>query len=643
MKLPSMKFSNKEIAPAVLLIIGTGLIILKWLSTGVSGETDSITHYQIARYAFKYPGHFLDTWGKPLFTILSSPLAQFGYTGAIAFNLVCGLLSAWFAYLIARKMEYRHAWLAIVFTIFTPVYLFNMFTSLTEILFSLVLIASIYLFISKRFIWSAIVISFIPFARTEGLMFIILFIFPLVWMKQYKSLPFLFAGFIIFSITGWPMYHDPFWFFTKMPYNSGGSDLYGKGSFWYYFNQMNYILNYPLLILSITGLVYILLNLKKGFSNLHDIKYVTLYFLILFSIFGFILAQSFLWWQGLMGVLASTRFIACVLPLTAIISLTGFEWVMEKAKANKSVYLVTGAFIISLVVYKPFTYNILPMKSAINFAVMEKLTDWLKTSPYNNHKAFYSDPMFPFYMEMDPFDQQKCFRLYNYEKVDPATFLQPGELLVWDAQFAGYEGRLPFDSLMKNNNLRLLNIFTPVEAFTIIGGEKYKLAVFMKAPRDTTHTVYKQFYLNDFEGDLPEDQMKHITTEKSSSGKQSIILTPDFIYSPAKEDKLKNLPGFSNISLRASARILNPSTTEKGEIILVVSTENPEHKIYKYVIAKDSDTKYKPGEWFDLSFTDVIERDTPVDGNYKVYVWYTGKNKIYVDDLKLEWMQVGSK
>jgi len=93
--------------------------------------------------------------------------------------------------------------------------------------------------------------------------------------------------------------------------------------------------------------------------------------------------------------------------------------------------------------------------------------------------------------------------------------------------------------------------------------------------------------------------------------------------------------------LRASARILNPSTTEKGEIILVVSTENPEHKIYKYVIAKDSDIKYKPGEWFNLSFTDVIERDTPVDGNYKVYVWYTGKNKIYVDDLELEWMPVG--
>ena len=119
-------------------------------------------------------------------SILSSPLAQFGYTGAVAFNLICGLLSAWFAYLIAKRMEYRYAWVAIVFTIFTPVYLFIMFSSLTEILFSLVLISAIYLFISNRFIWSAIIISLIPFARTEGMMYIILFIPAFARMKQYN-------------------------------------------------------------------------------------------------------------------------------------------------------------------------------------------------------------------------------------------------------------------------------------------------------------------------------------------------------------------------------------------------------------------------------------------------------------------------
>ncbi len=636
-----MKFNNKKLSLIALCSSAIVLIILNYLSTGVNGETDSIAHYQLARYAFKYPEYFLNHWGKPLFTILASPLAQFGYSGAVVFNLICGLFSAWFAYLIAKRLEYRHAWAAIIFTVFTPLYLIIMFTSLTEILFSLVLISAIYLFISKRFVWSAIAISLIPFARTEGVMFVVLFIPSFLLIKQYKALPFLLTGFVFFGLTGLPQYHDFFWFFTKMPYSINSSSLYGSGSFWYYFGMLGEIMNYPLIILVITGLIFIAWNLiRKGVNNLHDIKYVTLYFLIIPSIFGFILAQSFLWWKGL-GVLASNRFIACILPLVSIISLIGFEWIMEKAKSIRIIYFSLGVFIISIVVYKPFTHNHLPMKTGINFAVMQDLTTWLKTTPYSNRKAFYSDPMYPFYMNLDPSDPDRCFRAYSYENEDPSALMKPGELLIWDAQFTGFEGHLPFDSLMKNNNFRLLNIFTPIESFTIIGGEKYKLAVFMKAPRDTTRNVYKQFYFNDFEGSLPENNAKQITSRFSYSGNHSFQISPDCIYSPSAEGKLKSLPGVSNISLRASVRILNPSATEKGNILLVLSIEEPGHKVYKYNAVKDSESSNKPGEWFEIKFTDVISHNIPVDGSYKVYVWYTGKNNIYIDDLTLDYMPVG--
>jgi hypothetical protein len=635
-----MKFTEKAIVPFVLFLTGLIVVSIQLLSSGVTGETDSITHYQIARYAFKYPEYFLNHWGKPLFTILASPLSQFGYIGTVSFNILCGLVTAWFVFRVAKRLEYRYAWLAIVFTVFMPGYLFIMYSGLTEILFSLVLVISIYLFVSERFIWSAIVISLIPFSRTEGVMYLALFFPVFIWIKQYKALPFLLTGFILFGLIGLPYYHDFFWFFTKMPYSTSSSALYGSGSFWSYFREMDYYMAYPLLILSVLGLVFISLNFKSGFKNLRDIKFVTLYFLILPAFFGFILAQSFLWWKGL-GVLASTRFMACVLPLSAIVAVTGFEWVMEKAKANKAIYYVLGTFIIALVVYKPFTYNQIPMKTGINFAVMEQLAAWLKASPYSKHKAMYSDPMFPFYMDMDPFDQNQCFKVYDYQNTDPASLLKHGQLMVWDAQFAGYEGHLPFDSLMKNSNLRLLNMFTPMESFTIIGGEKYKIALFIKEPKDTAQAVYKQLYFNDFESNLPEDQSKNTTNKFSKSGKNSILLSPENIYSPAIEGKLQNLPGISNVSFRASVRILNPSTSEKGQIILALSIEDQQHKVYRYLVAKDTDVKSEPGKWFQLSLTDMVDRNNPVDGNYKVYVWYTGKGKIYVDDLKLEYMKVG--
>jgi len=637
-----MKFNNKTLAPLVLAGIFIVLIILLFLSTGVNGETDSIAHYQLSRYAFQHPEFFVDHWGKPLFTILSSPLAQFGYTGAIVFNLICGLLSAWFAYLIVKRMNYRHAWVAMVFTVFTPIYLFIMFSSLTEILFSLVLISAIYLFVSKRFFLSAIVISLIPFARTEGVIFIVLFIPALICMKQYKALPFLLSGFVFFSLLGLPVHHDLFWFFTKMPYSTGSSAFYGHGSFWIYFRRMVTLMNYPLLILGLTGMGYILANLKKGLKNLGDIKIATMYFLIIPCFFGYILAQSFLWWKGL-GVLVSDRFIASVLPLSAILASTGFEWIMERVKLNKIIYWVTGAFIVILVVYKPFTYKILPTKTGQSNAAMQELTTWLKASPYHDRQPYFTDPMFPFYMGLDPFDPKKSTKVFQFDNIDPASILKPGELLIWDAHFAGYEGHLPFDTVMNNNNLRLLKIFMPKQEFTVFGNIDYKLAIFMKAPRDTTRSTYKQLYFNDFENGFSAEQMNLVSTEFSSGGKQSILLTPKNVYSPGMEHMLIDLPGTGDVWLRASVRILNPSADEIGKINLVISIDDREHKIFKYKAVQDSEVGHKPGEWFSLTLTAEVDRNIAVGGWYKIYVWYTGKNKIYVDNLKLEYLPVGTE
>jgi hypothetical protein len=109
-----MEVTNKTIAPYILLFTGIALAGIQLLSTGVNGETDSITHYQIARHAFKYPQLFFDHWGKPLFTLLSAPFAQLGYIGSVVFNLLCGLWSSWFAYLISKRLGYPNAWAAII-------------------------------------------------------------------------------------------------------------------------------------------------------------------------------------------------------------------------------------------------------------------------------------------------------------------------------------------------------------------------------------------------------------------------------------------------------------------------------------------------------------------------------------------------
>ena len=154
-------------AVIVLAFLTVGFVILSLLSPLIRGEADSICHYNIARYAFQYPHLFLDHWGKPLFTALSAPFAQFGYEGSKIFNILCGIFAALFVFLTARNLNYKNALAGIIFVLFTPVFTLNIFSSLTEFLFSLVLIAGIYFFSKQRYILSAVIILF-PAIRKVG-------------------------------------------------------------------------------------------------------------------------------------------------------------------------------------------------------------------------------------------------------------------------------------------------------------------------------------------------------------------------------------------------------------------------------------------------------------------------------------------
>jgi hypothetical protein len=217
-------------------------------------------------------------------------------------------------------------------------------------------------------------------------------------------------------------------------------------------------------------------------------------------------------------------------------------------------------------------------------------------------------------MDSDPFNKELNYRVYSFGEVDPPSWLEDGELLIWDTHFAGYEGHLPFDTIMKDPEMRLINIFTPLESFTVIGGQKYKVAIFMKAPRDSTRSSWYPF--------------RQLDTE--------CTLSPQALYSPGFEGKLTELPGTSTVAIRASTRVMYPEKEEQGQVNVVISIEDAKKVMYRYILGKDSKTDIKPGEWYTVEASEVIDRRIPEGGTYKVYVWYTGKGSVKVEGLKVE-------
>lgn len=619
-----------------LAIVSIILLSLWLASTGIFAEADSVGHYQIARYAPWHVELFFDTWGKPLFTILASPMAQFGYWGAVMFNIACGVLTAWLAYGISKELEFKFPWLVIVFVVFTPDYIIILFTALTEILFSTILVLSIYLFSKKRFSLAALVISFIPLIRSEGIVYILLFAIVLVWVRAYRSLWPLVVGILLFSLAGWPVFHTPFWLIKANPYALTGH--YGSGSFWYYLMRMPGAYGIPLLALLVLGFVFLGVDLVKKKPSLHEVKTITMYFLIIPSFLGYILLQSFLWWQGLMSVLASTRFLACVLPLGAILAAGGFSTILSRIDKSKFAVGVVVAAVLVMVASVPIVKRMLPMHDGPNYKVMRNCADWLKNSQYRNRRFLYSDPIFALFMDIDPFSPKQGMKLWGKQIFDSGDD-KPGDILIWEPQFAGFESGIPIEPLIQKAGSKQRARFLPESNFTVIGGRDYEIIVLELKALDTTEAKSNTLAYFDWEsgdGSMPAPVPDDLA---GKAGNHCTKLTPSNPFSKSAEDLLSAIPVPGSVELSTSARVWLPPKANADDIKLVVTTETEDHKLINYNVTKGSDHPFAAGKWNVLARVDRVQTSNSSHDRFKIYLWYTGNDYALVDDLKVEYKQ----
>ncbi len=469
------KINEKKFVYSCLISLFIIFIILSFLSQGAYGGADNITHYDISRYAFKYPHLFLNSWGKPLFTALSSPFAQFGFNGIKIFNIIIGLLTAYFSYLIVKEINYKNAFLVILFVVFSPLYFIMLFTSLTEILFSFVVILAVYLFFKDKYVFSAIVISFLPFARNEGFVIIPIFLLAYLINKKYKAIPFLITGVLFYSIIGYFYYHDFFWVITQNPYTLRKS-IYGSGSLFHFVKSTKSIIGIPLGILLLIGLFYYILQFFRN-GKTTKVKIINEMVLIFLPFLVYFFAHSYVWWRGLGGSLGLIRVIAGVIPLAAIISLKGYNFIDKLLSFNKSFKYVLLIFTIFIVVRTTFITYKMPIKYSPAEQLIEETSNWLKSSKYNKEKIFYFDPYFNFYLHLDPYDNERSRWMIHVAALNENDVSENG-IIIWDAHFGPNEGRMPIKRLLSNKNFKLLKVFHPVKNFKVLGGYNYEIYVF---------------------------------------------------------------------------------------------------------------------------------------------------------------------
>ena len=480
------KFLSKKAtdyyAMGLFAVLFIAFVILSYLSDGSYIGGDTYVRYMLSKYAFHNPENLLYNWGKPIYIAIATPFAQFGYNGFKLFNVISGFSTALLAYSICRKLKFDNSWLVVLFVCFSPIFYMLMFTGMTEIFFGFIIMLSIYFIVKDKYILSAIVLSFLPIIRNEGVAIWILFIFLYSIRKRYKAIPFLLTGFLFYSICGWFYYHDFWWLITQSPYKPGGVSIYGHGVWNFYFINLRLTLGIPLTVLFVAGILAVVYEvfIKNKFKTLiknNDLQIIVLVLAVFLSYFTM---HSILWWKGWMSVLGDARFMAAVTPFGAIIGLKGFNTLLYYLRKYKIVVFTISILISILLIRTAQFFYAMPVHLQSTDLVVRDATLWIKNQHLDTNRIYYYDPFLPVVLDVNPFDHVRVVSfVQNYDK--PQDGLKKGELIVWDSHFSPNEGNMPL-SILKDNtkDFTLLNVFKPKYTFKVLGDHDYEIYIFQR-------------------------------------------------------------------------------------------------------------------------------------------------------------------
>jgi len=632
-------FKEKNLVRGLLFLLLLYFSYLAVFSESIYGYSDLYTHYFISHYAFKYPHLFLNHWGKPLFIALSAPFSQMGLIGLQFFNILLSLASAYLAFLICKELRLKYAWLSILLLCSAPIYFVMAYSGMTEILFGFVLILAVFMFIKEKYIFTAVLVSLIPYARTEGTVFIPLFAFAFLYKRKWLPVLFLFSGFIFYSTLGFFYNGNFLWFFNENPY-TGAYDIYGKGSLWHFTNSYAEIFGFGLTVLILLGFIAYILQLASKKTR-NSFSFLEAYIILLPPLIYFA-GHSFVWWKGIYGSVGLTRVMAGIIPLTAVIGVKGFNLLLPLFEKHKKALIVLVIFLIGLLVCQPFVIYKIPLVNGPEENVLDEVSAWIRRKKIDDHKIFCLNQYVFYKAGVNPFDDKKAFAsLPRAEQI--TKILKPGEILIWDSHFGYNEGQLDIKTLLQNNYLELIGFFVPEEKFNTLGNIPYEVYVFQRTS-DTTHLentlilknlkenyfTKKLIYLNTFSHSTDPN------ADTTHGGCYKIIKEKEF--SPGMDTLFYNLNLNKNTRVEVSVDVL-PCDANSTDSIDFVASIYYESKNYLYEYKTINFNKLNKNVWNTISNNFVIPEVHQKNAVFKVYLWNKNKTEVLMDNLNVSVLQ----
>lgn len=357
--------NDNRLAVIILTVIFILKLIFVFSLNNVDWEPDSYMHFlELKTIYSNFPNNLdlgLGVWTKPLYAYLFGiPVTIFSANSFFIVQILNLLIFAVIGYIIFKitQILFKNkmlSYLTIILTSFSLTLFKSSTSSLTEPIFTLFLVLGFYFSLKNRFEISSVLIGLSILGRIEGLFFIgIYFFYILFKIKKPKllsihllllSLPGLMWNFLGYLQTGYPIYI----FDNGYPSTPGA---YGYGEF--YSIAWQFITREPIIFLISLGAIIIFLKNFKKLTYRYELS-------LLYSwSFIFIAIQSILWWKGLFGSAGLMRYFVSIIPFMIILLIFLISSLIKRDhKIKLTAYFLSVSQIIILLI---FILGIIPGK-----------------------------------------------------------------------------------------------------------------------------------------------------------------------------------------------------------------------------------------------------------------------------------------
>lgn len=534
---------------------------------------DGIMHFFIAQGSWHQPELFLHHWGKPFFILISSPFAQFGFNGMVVFNILLFTSTVLIAFRILSQKGVNN-WLQLLF----PLILLSahdttetILGGLTEPFFNFSLMLALLLLVEKRFFWLAILVSFMPFMRSEGQLPIVLTVFLLLINKSYKNIPFVFTGFVIYALVGLLVYHDFWWYFTRSAYNMGNS-MYGQGTWDHYLISYEHYLGNPGLLVFVAGICCMTAILIKKRWKEYELNA----WFFSYGIFaGVIVLHSYFWATGQNGSAGLTRIATQGVPVVLLMSLfyiSRFSWV-KPVIGSSFIFMCAGLMAFSLV--KTTNY---PKKASALEHQLIAAADFMKEQQLTNQMVYYHYPLFSFRYGENPFQPDRKLIHYSFADLDTSMkyTLKPGDFIVRDSHFGPMEANVQLKDVKRHPELVIVKEFVSSEQLNDALNEIEGVIIYQYIP------LKKQVKVQAVKKEIAANKVLHIKANEEFTSLPAVTEfysteTKLWVNLVAKANGLKivydynNKEDYSFVELKANQAIENSylfKTAGKGKLYI---------------------------------------------------------------------------